>query len=130
LDKQSLAEIRTEAGSLMPSDYGQRLSEPELNNLVAFLKGLKGRDLSKTSKEEIPGGLPYERIRDAHKEPSNWLTYWGDYQGKHFSALKQITTANVGQLQARWAMQMPGDSLLEATPIVVDGVMYTSGMPG
>jgi alcohol dehydrogenase (cytochrome c) len=130
LDKQGLAEIRRETGSIMPGDYGQRLSESEIQDLVAYLTGLNGRDLTKTINEEIPGGLSYERIRDSHKEPGNWLTYWGNYQGTHFSALKQIDTTNVGRLQARWAAQMPGDTLLEATPIVIDGVMYTSGMPG
>ena len=75
-------------------------------------------------------GLTYERLRDAAGEPHNWLTYWGNYQGTHYSALPQITTSNVGRLQAAWAKQLPGSSVLEATPLVVDGVMYTSGPPG
>jgi alcohol dehydrogenase (cytochrome c) len=130
LDKQNLVEELSNPLSLMPADYGKRLSEPEIQSLVAYLKGLEGRDFTKTIQSEIPGGLAYERIRHADAEPQNWLTYWGDYQGRHFSALKQINTANVRQLQARWAMQMPGDSLLETTPLVIDGIMYTAGMPG
>ena len=130
LEKKNLADIRTETASLMPTDYGQKLSEAEIQNLVAYLKSCNGRDLAKTAEAEIAGGLSYDRIRNAAAEPHNWLTYWGDYSGKHFSALKQVNTANVGQLQSRWAVQMPGDTLLEATPLVIDGVMYTSGMPG
>jgi len=130
LDRQTLADVRHESKSLMPADYGQRLSEPEIQHLIAYLKALNGRDFTRTIQEEILGGLSYERIRHAQAEPQNWLTYWGDYQGRHFSALKQINTVNVRQLQARWAVQMPGDSLLEATPLVIDGVMYTTGMPG
>ncbi len=130
LEKQDIAEVRYESQSLMPADYGKRLSAEELQNLVAFLQDCNGRDFSKTIVADIPGGLSEERIRNTQSEPHNWLTYWGDYQGRHYSALKQINTANVGQLQARWAVQMPGDSLLEATPLVIDGVMYTSGMPG
>ncbi len=130
LDKKNLADVSYEAVSLMPNDYGKQLSEGEINNLVAFLKSCNGRDLAKTSNIEIPGGLSFERLRNSSAEPHNWLTYWGDYQGKHYSALKQINTTNVQQLQARWAVQMPGDTLLETTPIVIDGVMYTSGMPG
>ncbi|HEU4386711.1 MAG TPA: PQQ-dependent dehydrogenase, methanol/ethanol family, partial [Blastocatellia bacterium] len=57
-------------------------------------------------------------------------TYWGDYRGRHFSPLYQISRFNVSRLQARWAVQMPGDSIVEATPLVIDGVMYTAGMPG
>ncbi|MBS1788535.1 MAG: PQQ-dependent dehydrogenase, methanol/ethanol family [Acidobacteria bacterium] len=130
LEKKSLVDIRTEAGSLMPADYGQKLSAAEIQNLVAYLKSCNGRDFDKTAEADIPGGLSYERIRNANAEPHNWLTYWGDYSGKHFSALKQINIMNVARLQSRWAVQMPGDTLLEATPLVIDGVMYTSGMPG
>jgi alcohol dehydrogenase (cytochrome c) len=130
LEKKDLGEIRNEAGSLMPGDYGKQLSDAEIQNLVAYLQSCNGRDLAKTAAADIPGGLTYERIRNAAAEPHNWLTYWGDYAGRHFSALKQINTTNVAQLQARWAVQMPGDTLLEATPLVVDGVMYTAGMPG
>lgn len=130
LEKKNLADIRPEEGSAMPGDYGKRLNEAELQDLVAFLQTCNGRDLGATAGADIAGGLTYERIRNADKEPQNWLTYWGNYQGAHFSALKEIDATNVGRLQAKWAAQMPGDTLLETTPIVVDGVMYTSGMPG
>lgn len=130
LDKKDLAEVRSEAASLMPADYGQRLSAAEIQNLIAYLQSCDGRDLAQTAQADIPGGLGYERIRNAAAEPHNWLTYWGDYAGRHYTWLKQINTTNVAQLQARWAVQMPGDTLLETTPLVVDGVMYTSGMPG
>lgn len=129
-NKETLAERRDEAASLMPADYAKRLTASEIQNVVAYLKTLETRDLQKAAQVEIPGGLSYERIRNAAAEPQNWLTYWGNYQGHHFSALSQINTGNVKQLQARWAMQMPGDSLLESTPLVVDGIMYTAGMPG
>jgi len=127
IDKRALADQRTEPTSLMPADYAQRLSPAEIDSLVAYLQTLNGRDASKA---DIPGGLAYERLRGATAEPQNWLTYWGDYAGQHYSGLKQIGAANVGQLQARWAVPMPGNSILESTPLVVDGVMYTSGMAG
>ncbi len=130
LDKQSLLDRRDEPNSLMPADLAVRLSPSGIDDIVAFLKAQQGRDYAKTIRAEIPGGLSYERIRNAASEPQNWLTYWGDYQGKHFTALKQINTTNVKTLQTKWAVQLPGDSILETTPIVVDGVMYTAGMPG
>lgn len=74
--------------------------------------------------------LTFERLRNAGSEPQNWLTYWGDYQGRHFSGLKQITIANVGRLQMQWSVSMPGNSGLEVTPLVVDGIMYTTAQPG
>jgi alcohol dehydrogenase (cytochrome c) len=104
--------------TLVSGDYAPRLSETDQQNLLAYLVTLPAR------------GLTYERIRDAANEPHNWLTYWGDYHGTHYSALKNIDASNVRQLQSAWTLQMPGSSTIEATPLVVDGIMYTSGPPG
>ena len=130
LDKRDLVSATIEQKSLMPGDFAQRLSEPEIQSLVAYLRTRTGRDLTKTIQAEIPGGVTYDRILKAAAEPQNWLTYWGDYRGRHYSALKQVDASNVGQLQARWTIQLGGGDKLEATPIVVDGIMYTSGAPG
>jgi PQQ-dependent dehydrogenase (methanol/ethanol family) len=130
LAKSDIAEQNTEFASLMPANYSQLLSPAEIQNTVAYLKSLKARDLTKTIQVDVPGGLTFARLREAQAEPQNWLTYWGDYQGHHFSALDQVTPANVRQLQARWAVQMPGSSVLEATPLVVDGTMYSAGPAG
>ena len=130
LDKAHIQEERYEFKSLMPDDFAKRLSAPEIQNIVAYLKTLNGRDLAKTVRVDVPGGLSFDRLRNSAAEPQNWLTYWGDYQGRHYSSLKQIDTANVGRLQAQWSAQLPGQSILEATPLVVDGIMYTSGSPG
>ena len=130
LEKRDLLDEQTETTSLMPANYSQLLSANEIQNTVAYLKSLKARDLTKTIQVDIPGGLSFDRLRNAQKEPQNWLTYWGNYQGDHFSALKQITPANVSRLQAQWSVQMPGSSILETTPLVVDGTMYASGPPG
>ena len=58
--------------------------------------------------------VPYDRIVNAGKEPGNWLTYSGNYQGHRYSPLSQITTANVGDLRVKWAYQM--DSRSEVSP--------------
>jgi len=131
LDKQTLKNRTDNPVSIMPADYARRFSSSELQDIVAYLKNQNGRDFGQTIQAKIPAGpLTYDRIRNASSEPQNWLTYWGDYAGHHFTKLDQITASNVKQLQTRWAVQMPGDSILETTPIVVDGVMYTAGMPG
>ncbi|HEV8130782.1 MAG TPA: PQQ-dependent dehydrogenase, methanol/ethanol family [Acidobacteriota bacterium] len=126
--KNELLEVNHESKSLMP-DFAKRLSATELQNLIAYLKTLKARDLSAAVAGTMAGGLPYERIRNSEREPHNWLTYWGDYQGTHYSTLKQINAGNVGLLQAQW-MHQPGSGLLESTPLVVDGIMYTTGNAG
>jgi alcohol dehydrogenase (cytochrome c) len=63
--------------------------------------------------------------------PARWLTYSGDYTGQRHSPLKQITPANAGQLTAQWTFQTSVTTgfttKFEATPIVVDGILYQTG---
>lgn len=70
--------------------------------------------------------VPYERIVKAESEPANWLTYSGNYGGHRYSALDQITAANVSGLHVKWAYQY-ATPRTEVSPIVVDGVMYVTG---
>jgi len=129
LDKRALASVAVDERSLHPSDYKTRLSESDVTNLVSYLLTLRGRDLAKTAQvPPVPGGVTYERLLKSKAEPGNWLMYWGDYQGTHYSGLSSITPANVARLRAAWSATVPGDTVSEATPLVVDGVMYgTSG---
>ena len=48
--------------------------------------------------------LPVDLLRPAGQE---WLTYHGDYSGRHFSAVDQITTRNVGRLKRAWVSGQP-----------------------
>jgi alcohol dehydrogenase (cytochrome c) len=56
----------------------------------------------------------------------NWLSYNGDYTGRRFSKLSQITPENVKQLRAEWAFHAPNSDSLEVTPVVVDGLMFVT----
>jgi alcohol dehydrogenase (cytochrome c) len=129
LDKTKLSAIRRDNRSLMPQDYATRLTDSELQSLVAYLSSLKARDLTKTAQATIPGGVTTERLRNSAAEPHNWLHYWGDYQGAHYSGLKEITASNVSRLQARWFTTLAQAGILETQPLVVDGVMYATA-PG
>ncbi|MBL8231991.1 MAG: hypothetical protein JNL98_26080, partial [Bryobacterales bacterium] len=68
--------------------------------------------------------VPFSRITDGQvKEPGNWLTYSGNYQGHRYSPLAELTPANVSKLRVRWAYQFPL-ARTEVSPIVADGIMY------
>src|SRR3954465_4228399 len=54
----------------------------------------------------------------------NWLSYNGDYSGRRYTSLSEITTANVGQLRAQWVFHSHAPGILEVTPVVVNGVMF------
>src|SRR6202023_2282646 len=57
----------------------------------------------------------------------NWPSYNGDYTGRRFSGLTQITPQNVEHLQAQWVFHTKTPGVLEATPVVVNGIMYVTG---
>ena len=73
--------------------------------------------------------VPYERLLNAAKEPQNWLMYGGDYSSNHYSRLTQITPANVKNLNLAWVYQSPTTGSWQATPLVVDGIMYLTQRP-
>ena len=73
--------------------------------------------------------VTFDRLLRADQEPQNWLTYSGNLSGHRHSQLTQITPANVRNLEMQWVFQTRGPAeateKFEATPLVVDGVMYT-----
>ena len=73
--------------------------------------------------------VTYERILNADREPGNWLTYNRTYMSQHHSPLDQINRENVGDLELKWVFQARSLEKYEATPLVVDGVIYTVQMP-
>ena len=73
--------------------------------------------------------VTYERLLHAAREPQNWLTYSGTYSSQRYSTLDQITPANVKDLEMKWVFQADSIQKMEASPIVVDGVMYVTQAP-
>jgi len=73
--------------------------------------------------------VTYERLLNPDKEPQNWLTFSGSYLGRRYSLLNQITPDNVKNLEVKWVFQGQTLQRIEATPLVVDGVMYVVQAP-
>src|SRR5919206_4479826 len=86
----------------------------------------------------VATGVTYDRILNARSEPQNWLTYYGAYDGQRYSPLDQINKENVKRLAPAWVFQCGSTGLhagkstysFEASPLVVDGVMFVSGWDG
>lgn len=55
---------------------------------------------------------------------ANWTSYNGDYTGRRYSRLQEVTAANVHALRTAWVFHPGNSEKLEATPLVVNGVMY------
>ncbi|GAA0271718.1 PQQ-dependent methanol/ethanol family dehydrogenase [Alteraurantiacibacter aestuarii] len=60
----------------------------------------------------------------------NWDNPGGDWAESHFSRLEGLTKENVSGLGLAWEYDLGTARVQEATPVVIDGVMYTSGNLG
>ena len=64
----------------------------------------------------------------------DWPEYNGDQRGNRYTTMTQITKANVSRLGPRWIAAYPAagrggaPTRLEATPVVVGGLMYVSNV--
>jgi quinohemoprotein ethanol dehydrogenase len=77
------------------------------------------------------GNLDAARLQAADSEPQNWFSGGRDKDGSYYSPLAAIDTKNVKDLGFAWEYDLGAPMRgQEATPIVIDGVMYTSGTWG
>lgn len=77
-----------------------------------------------------PARVDAERLSQADSEPQNWYNIHRGGASDHFSPLDQINEDNAAELGFAWQYDTNSTRGLEATPLVVDGVMYTSGIWG
>jgi quinohemoprotein ethanol dehydrogenase len=98
--------------------------------LAAALAPLPGSAFAAAAARS-PGDVDAARLSAADKEPQNWFTGGRDKDGSYYSPLAGIDSKNVTQLGFAWQYDL-GNPMRgqEATPIVIDGVMYTSGTWG
>ncbi len=73
----------------------------------------------------VPGQVDAERA--ASPDPADWLAHGRTWDEQRHSPLGQIDSSNVAELGLGWAFATGSKRGLEATPIVVDGVMYVTG---
>ena len=71
-------------------------------------------------------GVNAEAIIQNRETTRNWLTHGLDFQETRHSKLDAIDATNVGELGLAWATSLESRRGVEATPIVVDGVMYVT----
>ncbi len=85
------------------------------------------------SNEKGEGWVDYERV--IKNAEGDWVSLGGNYMQQHYSHLDLINVDNVKDLGFAWEYdaRSPVGRVphgLEATPFVVDGIMYTSGAWG
>jgi quinohemoprotein ethanol dehydrogenase len=67
------------------------------------------------------------RLLKADSDTANWLTHGRTYDEQRYSPLDQINERSVSRLRLAWSFETGLTRGHEATPIVVDGVMYFTG---
>ena len=101
-------------------------------SLVIGLAVLSGAACEKKSiappqrKPLPPASADAARIIHADNEPGNWMTHGRTYSEQRFSPLTQINDQNVRWLGLAWSLDLDTHRGQEATPLVIDGVMYFS----
>jgi PQQ-dependent dehydrogenase (methanol/ethanol family) len=101
-----------------------------LHACIAFVLILLVAACTGESPEQAPPVMPADvdgaRIAAADSEPGNWMSHGRTYDEQRFSPLNKINADNVSGLGLAWYYDLDTDRGQEATPIVVDGVMYVS----
>ena len=95
--------------------------------LTLIVAGTLLSPLSWANSASRPGWVDTARLENAAREPDQWLTAGRDAGQTFYSPLHAINAKNVARLGFAWQYRLGMRRGLEATPIVVDGVMYTSG---
>jgi quinohemoprotein ethanol dehydrogenase len=79
-----------------------------------------------TTRPRPAAAVDQHRLDNAAAEPGNWMTYGGTYAETRFSPLTEINEKTIARLKPAWVVDLDNARGQEATPLVVDGVMYTS----
>ncbi len=73
--------------------------------------------------------VSFERVLNPDSEPGNWLSYSRTLDNQRHSPLDQVDVESVKNLELQWVWQAQSLEKFEATPLVVDGVLYTVQAP-
>jgi quinohemoprotein ethanol dehydrogenase len=74
-----------------------------------------------------PGIIAVDTQAIANQGTDSWLSYGRDYNEQRFSELNLINENNISELGLAWSFDTENGRGLEATPVVVDGVIYVTG---
>jgi len=99
-----------------------------LLTVVASVVAACGRDAPAPEpaqrEEPIAADVDTRRLHAAEQDPGSWLSHGRTLAERRFSPLDQIDDANVSLLQRRFTIELGTDRGLEATPLMIDGVLY------
>ncbi|MDO5620022.1 MAG: PQQ-dependent dehydrogenase, methanol/ethanol family [Paracoccus sp. (in: a-proteobacteria)] len=94
--------------------------------LAACIAAMAAGGASAQDARNPVAGLDGAAIIANAADTKNWPSHGLDYQETRFSKLDQINAGNVADLGLAWSLSLDSRRGVEATPLIVDGVMYVS----
>jgi quinohemoprotein ethanol dehydrogenase len=85
-----------------------------------------GRDEPVSPPPDFSRAVTEQRLRNAAGEPQNWLTHGGTYLEQRHSPLTEINKDTLSRLAPAWFYEFDTYRGQESTPLVADGVLYTT----
>ena len=110
----------------------QRISRKVMRlPLCALLLALNLCVAARASAEDAqPLLVTSKRLENADAEPNNWMSHGRTYSEQRYSPLDQINLANVKGLKLAWHYDFDDYNVVEATPLVADGLMFVTSAMG
>jgi glucose dehydrogenase len=102
------------------------MAKGKLRHIILALAALSAGAIAATNARRPAAAVDMHRLLNAAAEPGNWMTYGGSYAETRFSPLAEVNERTIGRLKPAWVVDLDTARGQEATPLVVDGVMYTS----
>lgn len=98
--------------------------------LAATLACARGADPDAALRERVREAtlaVDDARLREAGGDTADWLSHGRSYAEQRMSPLALVHEGNVATLGLAWSLELGTNRGVEATPIVVDGVLFTTG---
>ena len=93
---------------------------------LALGGAVSAQTLTEDRIREVTAGIDTAAIIENDTHDRNWLSYGLNYAETRYSQLDAINAANVGELGLEWSYDLASTRGVQATPIVVEGVMYVT----
>lgn len=77
--------------------------------------------------QNVTAKIDDERLAKADANMGDWITHGRNYAENRYSGLNEINLENIEQLGLAWSYDLNVKRGLEASPLVVDGILFTSG---
>ena len=100
-----------------------------LGTAIACCQATPAADETKTNQwpmhaADAAAAVTQERLQSADKHPGQWMSYGRTWDEQRFSPLTQINDHNVQRLGLAWFADLNTYRGVEATPLVIDGILY------